>query len=136
MEKMSEVRQLRGTSYSFMNMPIDGPDENVNRMVKQMQSDEFAKTAELSLFVKRELHRLKKEHQKQPRTTGNNVMMNSTDNNFIEEEFKDFKLSDFVPSTFTEEELVDIIIDNKVEEIAETDTRNEGCCAWVLNHCK
>ena len=57
-------------------------------------------------------------------------------NDELEEELKDIEISDFVPLVFSEEKLVDIIMDYKMDEIEEADTKKERCCAWVLNHCK
>ena len=125
-DKFYEVQRLHGQSYAFTDMSIDGPDAAINEKIKKMQATEFEEVAKIRLFVQKERFRFKLMDEK----------TRVNEERCIEEEFKDFKLSDFVLSTFTEEELVDIIIDNKVEEIAEIETRKDRCCAWVLNHCK
>ena len=141
LEKLCEVQQLRGQSYAFINMTLDGPDVIINNKIKEMQASEFAQTAEIWLFLQKEHFRQKfikekrLQEERRQEEAGNNVIVRKIDED-IEEEFKEFEISDFVTLTFSEEELVDIIIDNKMEDVAEADTKNERCCAWVLNHCK
>ena len=54
----------------------------------------------------------------------------------IEEEFKDISIADFISLHYSEEEMIDLIIDIKINDIEEDITKQERCCAWVLTHCK
>ena len=138
-DKLYEVMSFRGQSYSFTTMSIDGPDETINAKVKEMQAKEFEDVAKICLFIQKEHFRFKlmQERQKQKEGLGNAVIVQKISaQDSIEEEFKEFNISDFVALTFSEEELADIIINNKLEDIEENETKKDRCCAWVLNHCK
>ena len=142
-DKCFEVMQFWGKSYSFTDLKIDGPDGTINEKIKDMQAKEFEEVAKIRLFIQKEhyRHKIMREKEQEKRRLNEEskqavIVQKTSANDAIEDEFRDFKISDFIPITFTEEELVDMIIDNKMDEIEEADTRNERCCAWVLNHCK
>ena len=137
-QKYFDVNQLYGNSYSLVNLNIDGPDEVINNKIKQMQAKEFEEVANTRLFMQKQHFRFKLmegRYKKTGEALGKKVLIEHVYPDIsLNEEFKDFQISDFLP--MTEEELADLIIDYKMEEIAETNARNERCCAWVLSHCK
>ena len=140
-EKYFEVMRFWGKSYSFTNLKIDGPDGTINEKIKDMQAKEFEEVAEIRLFIQKEhyRHKLMREKEQEKRCLKEEskkavIVRKISDD--VEDEFRDFKISDFIPLTFSEEELADIIIDNKMDDIEENETKKDRCCAWVLNHCK
>ena len=140
-EKLCEVKKLKGQSYRYTCMRLDGPDPIISRKIKEIQAEEFAKVAEIRLFVQKDHYRYKREQEriqekKRLKEEADSKVIVQPINDELEEEFKDIEISDFVPLVFSEEKLVDIIMDYKMDEIEEADTKKERCCAWVLNHCK
>ena len=121
--------KLYGNSYSYVGLNIDGPDEAINKKIKQMQEQELKEVAEKRLFHQKERYRYKISLQEVE-------LIEYEKNETIEQEFANFKFSDFMPLDYTEEELVDIIMNIKMDDIEETNTKKERCCAWVLAHCK
>ena len=134
-KKYFDVERLYGNSYSYVELNIDGPDETINNRIKEMQKQEFKEVAETRLFNQKERYRYKilkgrrfrsKQEQQEEKERSDT----------IEEEFANFEISDFMDLHYSEEELSDMIIDIKMSDIEEADTRKERCAAWVLNHCK
>ena len=142
--KYFDVDQLYGNSYSYVGLNIDGPDEVINKKLKQMQAKEFEEVAKTRLFNQKIRYRFKimaereEEKKRIKRESEQNVVVREilTGDYAIEAEFRDFQVSDFFPQTLTEGELSDLIIDVKMDDIEEANTKKERCCAWVLNHCK
>ena len=136
----SDVKKIYGNSYSTVGLNIDGPDKIINNKVKELQAREFAEVAEARLFIQKQHFRYKliDERNKQNNTDSKKTALieDVHPNISIEEEFKDFETCDFMPLNYNEEELVDIIIDIKMDEIEEDVVQKERCCAWILTHCK
>ena len=49
-KKYFDVDRLNGNSYSYVGLNIDGPDETINKKIKDMQEKEFREVAETRLF--------------------------------------------------------------------------------------
>ena len=130
-KKYFDVNKLYGNSYSYVDLKIDGPDEIINKKIKDMQEKEFREVAETRLFNQKDHYRHKILQERRYRSKDE-----AEKSETLEEEFANFQISDFMPLDYTEEELVDIIIDYQMDEIEEANTKKERCCAWVLNHCK
>ena len=121
-DMLNEVQKLRGSSYNFMDMRIDGNDE-VAALVKQAQAKEFSRVSKLRLVVQQQMYRQKQEREQ-------------IINEDIEIEFQDFKKDNFLAINLTEIELADAIIELKMQDIAIEEERKERCLSWVMNHAK
>ena len=135
-KKYFDVERLYGNSYSYIGLNIDGPDETINKKIKDMQEKEFKEVAEARLFNQKERYRYKILQGRRFRSKKEEEEKEYERSETIEEEFANFQISDFMDLTYTEEELSDIIIDIQMADIEEANTKKERCCAWVLNHCK
>ena len=135
-KKYFDVEKLYGNSYSYVGLNIDGPDETINKKIKDMQEKEFKEVAETRLFNQKERYRYKILQGRRFRSKEEAEEFKSGKSETIEQEFANFQISDFMPLDYTEEELADIIIDIQMDDIEEANTKKERCCAWVLNHCK
>ena len=51
-------------------------------------------------------------------------------------EFQGFTTDSFLPIHLTENELVDIVINMKIQDVEVEQTKQERCVAWVMNHSK
>ena len=135
-KKYFDVDRLNGNSYSYVGLNIDGPDETINKKIKDMQEKEFREVAETRLFNQKEHYRYKILQGRRFRSKEEEEAKEYERSETIEEEFANFQISDFMDLNYTEEELADIIIDYQMTDIEEANTKKERCCAWVLNHCK
>ena len=139
-QRYFNVEKLHGNSYSTVDLNIDGPDPIINNKVKEMQAKEFARVADARLVVQKQCfrYRITNERNKQNNLAkySGEIIEDAYPTPTIEEEFADLKKSDFMPFNYTEEELLDIIIDVKMDEVKEDVVKKERCCAWVLSHCK
>ena len=122
-EKLYEVRELRGQSYAYTCMRLDGPDPIISRKIKEIQAEEFAKVAEIRLFTQKEHYRYKVMKEREQEKKRLQEEADSKINDEIEEEFKDIEISDFIPLTFNEKEMADIIIDIQMEDVSEADVK-------------
>ena len=138
--KYINVQRLHGNSYTYVGLNIDGPTKEINTKIKEMQAKEFAEVAEMRLFHQKLhfRHKLLMERQKQTgEAYGKAIRIEHVHPDIsIEEEFKDFTNADFMPLNYTENELVDLIISNKLDEVEEDVNKQERCCEWILTHCK
>ena len=115
---INEVLQLKGESYTFMDMTID---DDVSRLTKNAQAREFAYVASVRLYVQKEMYK-----QQQARRNEQVEELNP-----IDTEFKDFAREDFINVTYDEEELTDIILDMKIQDVAVEEAKKERCVSWV-----
>ena len=139
-QKYFDVQKLYGNSYSYVGLNIDGPNEEINMKIKQMQAKEFAEVAEMRLFHQKQhfRHKLMMERRKKTgEEYGKPIRIEHVHPDIsLQEEFKDFTIADFMPLNYTEKELVDLVISNKLDEVEKDVNKQERCCAWVLTHCK
>ena len=54
----------------------------------------------------------------------------------LELEFHDFTTDSFLSIYLTKNELVDIIIDMKIQDVTVEETKKERCLSWIMNHSK
>ena len=137
--KYFDVDKLHGNSYSCVDLNIDGSDETINKKIKAMQAKEFKEVSESRLFTQKQHYRYTVLQGRRFRTREEVKKIEFYEkypDMLIEEEFADIELTDFMNLNYTDEELVDLIIDIKMDDIEEEITRQERCAAWVLNHCK
>ena len=92
-------------------------------LIKQAQAREFSRVASIRLYMQQEMLRQQQERQQQ-----------QVDE--LDLEFQDFTTDSFLLIHLTENELVDIVIDMKIQGVEVEQTKQERCMAWVMNHSK
>ena len=126
-QKYFDVEKLYGNSYSYVGLSIDGHDDAINKKIKEMQEKEFREVAEIRLFNQKHHYRfklMKERHDRTGEEFGKPVLIEDAyPDDTLEEEFQNFKLSDFMPLNYTEEELIDIIIADKMDELEENEKK-------------